>query len=179
MCTIWEYIVQYKWVSDTCIFQYSMVNLLLHCLPLKKHAFQKNGGFIHERQKMSSSGYFDSDLKSKVCAGHAFRIWWAFYRSRTRKDSGDALLVCSGSHKPSTTIWEAWWQKLSHHLGAWKSFQVWAGLFLLKAWGRTGSRWLLTVFGVFWLLLHHPNLCLHLSMTFSLHVHLCPKFPFL
>ena len=36
---------------------------------------------------------------------------------------------------------------------------------------------LLTIFGVPWLVKHHPNLFLHLHMAFSLCAYLCPDFP--
>ena len=39
--------------------------------------------------------------------------------------------------------------------------------------------WFAGVFGVPWLLLYQPDLCLHLHMVFSLRACWCPNFPFL
>lgn len=94
ICNIWEYIVQYTWILDIYLFQYSIVNFLLHCLFVKKkntHAIKKNGTLIQARQKMSFSCYFGSDLKCKVCVGHAFMIWCTLYRKKRLRNDFEIL----------------------------------------------------------------------------------------
>ena len=43
----------------------------------------------------------------------------------------------------------------------------------------SASRGLLATLGIFWLLLHHRDLCLHVHMVFSFCVSLCSNFPFI